>query len=101
MPYTQTNFATDYVNITDTINRFEVTFDYTCILGGEPQTLNGDERIKLFGVFGQNLDSFHHAISTIVIDLPQPAEGESQPTEITARYNSNVAYVQESAKNGS
>ncbi|TFK95346.1 hypothetical protein BDV98DRAFT_608990 [Pterulicium gracile] len=133
MPYTQTNFAVDYANITDTINRLwfavdvgdwvtvtalfaeEVVFDYTAVIGGEVQTLKGDARITFFQGFGKNLDKFHHAISalsqraqnllfvpnTIVIDLPQPPEDKSQPAEIAARFNSNIAYVQESAKNGS
>ncbi|TFK97631.1 hypothetical protein BDV98DRAFT_574392 [Pterulicium gracile] len=119
MPYTQINFAVDYANITDTINRLwfavdvgdwvtvtalfaeEVVFDYTAVIGGEVQTLKGDARITFFQGFGKNLDKFHHAISTIIINLPQASDSISQPTEVIAKFNSNVAYVRESAKNGS
>ncbi|TFL00216.1 hypothetical protein BDV98DRAFT_122327 [Pterulicium gracile] len=90
----------DWVTI-PTLFADEMTIDYTSVLGGEAQTLKGDARMEFWGVFGQKLDKFHHAISTITIDLPQPAEGTSQPTEVAARFNSNVTYVQESAKNGS
>lgn len=119
MPYSQTDFAVDHANITDAINRFwwavdrgewtkdvdayyaeEVVVDYTAVMGGEVHTLKGDARKEFFLKFGSNLDRCHHAISTINIDLPQPSPDASRPTLVTLKFNSNVAYVQESAKNG-
>ena len=115
MPYSETNFLIDHLNVTDTINRLwssvdrhdwttvaervfakEVVADYTLLIPGSPvEKLPCQVQTDLFKARVESFDSVQHCSTTVLIDLPQPSETADRPSEVKATVTGVNALVKD------
>ena len=78
----------------------DVTADYTGLFGGQPEEMKGSKQVGVFKDLMEALDNAHHANMTVLVDLPQPDDEASPPTEVKANCNSITSLVRKSAEGG-
>lgn len=104
MPYSESSFLIDHLNITETINRLwssvdrrdwttiaervfakEVIADSTLMIPGSPvEPRSCQAQTDWFKAALEPFDSVQHCSTTVVVDLPQPSETYDRPFGVKA-----------------
>lgn len=75
----------------------EMIVDYTALFGGEPLAISGTAQAQSWKEMTDFIDSFQHASTAVLAELPQPSNEIDPPNEVDALANVIVNMVRKSA----